>query len=120
MVDFFAGFRQVGEGRMRLRVGKIERLRRCGDRADEALPHLQLRQMDGVLVQTFGGIEFENAIGAQHVDRAHFRDHVLRDLANDPVKALLRLERFRHQFAQPLEQDARTRREVSHRASSPE
>jgi aspartokinase len=44
--------------------------------------------VNGTGIEAFGGIEFENAIGTQHVDRAHFRDHVLRDLAHDLVKAL--------------------------------
>jgi hypothetical protein len=68
VVDLFARFRQVAEGRVRLRVGKIERLRRGRDRADQALAHLQLRQVDGFAVQTFGCIEFEHAVGAQHID----------------------------------------------------
>ena len=113
MVDLFARFRQIGEGRMRLRVGqRLSGRAAGGNRADKALPNLQLRQMDGGRVQTFGGIEFEHAIGAQHIERAHFRDHVLRDLANNPVKALLRLKRLRHEFAEPLQQDTGTRCEV--------
>ncbi len=114
MIDLFAGFRQVAEGRMRLRVGKVERLGGSGDRADEALPHPQLRKVDGVLVQTFGGVKFEHAVGAQHIDRAHLGHHVAGDLANDPVEPLLRLKRLRHQLAQPLEQNARTAGQVSH------
>ncbi|MEY9780017.1 hypothetical protein ABIA23_001419 [Sinorhizobium fredii] len=105
---------------MRLRVGEIEGTRRSGDGADEALAHLELCQVYGGLVQTFGGVKLEHAVGAQHIDRAHFRDHVLCDLAHDPVKALLRLERFRHELAQPLEENARTRGKVSHRVGSPE
>ena len=120
MIDFFAGLRQVGEGRMRLRVGEVERPGAGGNGADEALPHLQLRQMHGALVQTLGGVKLQHTVGAQHVDRTHLCDHVLRNLANNLIKAILRLERFRHQFAQPLEEDAWTRREVSHRAMSPE
>jgi hypothetical protein len=120
VIDLLTGLRQVGEGGMRLRIGEIERPHRRGDRADEALPHLQLRQVHGGLVQTLGRVKLKHAVGAQHIDGAHFRDHVLRDLAHDPVKALLRLERFRHELAQPLEENAWTRRKVSHRVRSPE
>ncbi len=120
VIDLFARLRQVGEGGVRLGIGEIERPCRSGDRTDETLSHLQLRQMHRRLVQTFGRVKFEHAIGAQHVNRAHFRNHVLRNLANDPVKALLRLERFRHELAQPLEENARTCGKVSHRVGSPE
>lgn len=120
MVDLLARFRQVGEGGMRLGVGEVQRPRGGGDGAHKALAHLELGEVDGTGIETFGRIEFEHAIGAQHVDGTHFRDHVLRDLAHDLVKALLRLERLRHQFAQPLEKNARTRGEVSHRVASPE
>ena len=37
VVDLFARFRPVGEGRMRLRVGQVERLGLAGDEADKAL-----------------------------------------------------------------------------------
>ena len=63
-------------------------------------------------------IQLENAIGSRDIDRAHLRPHVLGDLANDAVEALLWLEWLRHQFAEPLEQNARTRRQVSHRVCS--
>ena len=84
------------------------------------IPFAELREVNGPGIETLGGIEFQNSIGTQHVDGTHFRDHVLRDLAHDLVQALLRLERLRHQFAQPLEKNARTRGEVSHRVASPE
>jgi len=99
MVDLFAGFREITESRMRLRIGKVERLGGGGDRADETLAHLQLRGVDRFLLEAFGRIKFEDAVGAEHVDRAHLGHHVARDLADDPVKALLRLERLRHQLA---------------------
>ena len=79
---------------MLLRVGQVERPRAGRDRADQALPQPQLRQMDGVRVQTFGGVEFEHRIGAQHIERADFGDHVLGDVAHDPVEPLLRLQRL--------------------------
>ena len=67
----------------------------------------QLGQVDGARVEALGGVEFEHAVGAQHVERADLGDHVLRDLAHDPVEPLLRLERLRHELAEPLQQYAR-------------
>ncbi len=120
MVDLLARFRQIGEGGMRLGVGKVERPGGGRDGADEALAHLELGKVDGARIEAFSRVELEDAVGAQHVDGTHFRDHVLRDLAHDLVQAFLRLERLRHEFAQPLEKNARARGEVSHRVASPE
>ena len=36
VIDFFAGFRAVGEGRMRLRVRQVYRVGFAGDQADQA------------------------------------------------------------------------------------
>ena len=66
---------------MRLGVGQVERPGAGGDRADQALAQSQLRQVDGIRVQAFGGVELEHAVGAQHVDRADLGDHVAGDLA---------------------------------------
>jgi hypothetical protein len=99
---------------MALCIGKVQRTRACGDGADKALPQTQLRQVDRLRVQTFGGIEFENAVSAKHVEGADFRDHILRDFTNDPVKARLRLKRLSHQFAQPLQQHAGTGCLIAH------
>jgi len=59
-----------------LRVDRLSGRALAGDRADEALPEPQLGQVDGVRVQTLGGVEFEDRIGAQHVEGADFGDHV--------------------------------------------
>jgi len=99
VINFLASFRQVAESRMRLRIGEVEGLGRRRDRADEALAHLQLREMDGLFFQAFGGVKFKDAIGAQHIDRANLGNHVAGNLADNPVKALLRLQRLRHQLA---------------------
>ncbi len=119
MVDFFARLRQVAEGGMRLRIGKVQRLGGSGDRADKTLAHLQLRKVNGLLVEAFRRVEFQNAVRAQHIGRAHLGHHVAGDLGDDPVEAFLRIQRFGHQFAQTLQQHARTRRQVSHRHNAP-
>lgn len=93
---------------MGLGIRQVERPGAGGNRPDKALAKPQLRQVNRGRIQTFGCIEFENAVRAQDVKRAHFRDHVLRDLANDPVKPLLRLKSLRHQFAEALQHDTRT------------
>jgi hypothetical protein len=91
MVDLLAGFRQVGEGRVLLRVRQVERPRAGRDGADEALAQPQLREVDRAGVEALGGVEFEHAVGAQHVERAHLGHHVGGDLAHDAVEPLLRL-----------------------------
>ncbi len=101
---------------MRLRVGQVER-----PRADAAMvptrpcPSFSCGKVDGFRVQALGGVELEHAVGAQHVERADLGHHVLGDLAHDAVKPLLRLERLRHQLAEPFEQNARAGGQVSHR-----
>ncbi len=74
--DFFAGLRQVAEGGMRLRIRKVQRLRRRSNRTDKTLTHLELGKMHGVLFKTFGGVEFEHAVRSEHIDGTHFRNHV--------------------------------------------
>ena len=107
-VDLLAGLRQVAEGRMRLRVRQVQRPRLGGDRADEALPDAQRRVVDRGAVQALGGVEFEDAVGAQHIDRADLGHHVGRDLADGLVEPVLRADRLRHDLAQAAEQDARS------------
>ena len=114
VVDLLAGFWQVGEGGVFLRVGKVERPRAGGDGADQALSESQLREVDGVRVQTFGGIELQHRVGAQHVERANFGDHVGGDVAHDPVEPLLRLQRLLHEFAEPFQQNARAAGRITH------
>ncbi len=58
-------------------------------------------------LQTFGGIEFEDPVGMQDIDRAHLGHHVGRDLRHDLVEPGLRADRLRHDLAQAAEQDAR-------------
>ena len=117
IVDLLARFRQVGEGRVLLRVGQVERAGAGRDRADKALAEPQLRQVDRTRVQTFGGVEFEHRIGAQHVERADLGHHVLGDVVHDAVEPLLRLERLRHQLAEPFQQNARACGHVTHKAA---
>ncbi len=118
VVDFFAGFRAVGEGRVALRVGEVQRGRFAGDKADEALMGAQDGQMDGVALQTFGGIEFEGVVDAQHIDRADLGHHVGRDHHHDLVETLLRADGLRHHFAEPSQQDAGASQRSAHRLPS--
>ena len=114
MVDFFAGFRAERERRMALRVGEIERRRLAGDEADEALMRAQHGSVHGVAVQTFGGVEFERVIDAQHIGRADLGHHVGRDQHHDLVQPLLGGDLLRHGFAEPSQQDAGASRRAPH------
>ena len=115
VVDLLAGLRQVGEGRVRLRVGQVERPGARRDRADQALPELELGKVHRPGVQTFGSVEFEDGVGAQHIERADLGHHVLGDFAHDAVEPRLRLKRFGHELAEASQQNARAGREVTHR-----
>ena len=66
----------------------------------------QHRLVDGVAVQTFGGVEFERAVDAQHVGGADLRHHVGGDQHDDLVEPVLRADLLRHDFAEPSQQDA--------------
>ena len=70
--------------------------------------------MDGFAVETFGGEEFEPAVGAQHIDRADFRDHVGGDMDDDLVEAFLRADRLRHDFAKAAQQQTRSAERAKH------
>jgi hypothetical protein len=62
VVDLLAGLRQVGEGRMALRVRQVERARLGGDQADQALADPQRGLVDGFAVEALGGVELERAV----------------------------------------------------------
>ena len=118
VVDFFAGFRPVGERRMRLRVRQVDGGRLARDQADQAFVGTQHGLVHGVALQAFGGIELERGVDAQDIDRAHLRNHVGGDQHHDLVKALLRADRLRHHFAKPAQQHARTAERATHGVSS--
>ena len=107
-VLLLAGFRQVVEGRVRLRVGQVERPGFGGDGADQALADAELGMVHRLALQALGGVELEHAVGAQHIGRADLGHHVGRDLRHDLVKPFLRADRLRHDLAQAAEQDARS------------
>ena len=119
VVDFFAGFRPVGEGRMRLRVRQVDRARLARNQADQAFIAAHHGAVHGVAVEAFGGVEFERGVDAQHIDRADLRNHVGGDQHHDLVKAFLRADRLRHDFAKPAQQHARTAERASHGVRSP-
>ena len=55
MVGVLAGLRPVGEGRVRRRVGQVERPALRRDLADQALAGLHAGAVDGLRVQALGG-----------------------------------------------------------------
>ena len=78
------------------------------DVADETFANLQPRRMDGGRLQAFGGRKFKFPGIVDEIGRADFRDHVGRDQHDDLVETLLCAFGFRHDLAQPTEQNART------------
>ena len=117
VVDFFAGFRTVGVGRMALRVVQIERRRFAGDEADQALMRAQHGAVHGFAVEAFGGVEFERGVDAQHIGGAHLGHHVGRDQHHDLVEAFLCGDLLRHGFTEPSQQDAGASRRAPHNQS---
>ena len=114
VIDFLAGLRPEGEGRMRLRVRQIDGAGLARHQADQALVRAQHRLVHGVALQAFGGVQLQGGIDAQHIDGAHLRNHVGGDQHHDLVKAFLRADRLRHHFAKPAQQHARTAECATH------
>ncbi len=100
VVDLLAGLGPVRERRVLVRFRQVDRFRLAGDEADEAFLGAQHGQMDGVAVQAFGGVQFQRAVDAQHIDGAHLRHHVGGDQDDDLVETLLRADRLRHHLAE--------------------
>src|SRR5690606_33128732 len=72
------------------------------------------RHVNRVARETLGGIEFEAAVHAQHIDRADLRNHVCGDHHHDLVEPVLGAYRLSHDFAKPAEQYARTAQRATH------
>ena len=106
LVNFFARFRTIGETRMRLRIGQIQRPRMRSDVADQTFTDPQTRLVNGGGFQTFGGKEFKLQRRAHQIDRTHFGDHVGSDEHDDHVETLLRRDLFGHDLAQFAQQNA--------------
>ena len=88
---------------MGLRVGERQRFRLFGDQADQALARCHGGEMDRFAVQALGGVELELAVGARHIDRTDFGDHVGGDMNDDPIETRLRVHRLRHDLAKPAQ-----------------
>src|SRR5215472_11787243 len=99
---------------MRLRIRQVDRTCLTGHQADQALVGSHYRAVHGVAIEAFGCIQFERRIDAQHIDGADLRNHVGGDQHHDLVKALLRADRLRHDFAKPTQQHARTTKRATH------
>jgi hypothetical protein len=55
----------------------------------------------GGAVETFGGVELEGVVNAQHIDRADLGHHVGGDQHHDLVQSFLGADLLRHGFAKP-------------------
>ena len=99
---------------MGLRVRQVDGARLARDQADQSFVRAHHGLVHGVPVEAFGGVELERGIDAQHIDGAHLRNHVGGDQHHDLVKAFLRADRLRHDFAKPAQQHARTAERATH------
>ena len=95
MEFLFTGFRAIGEVRMRLGFGKVERFDTVGDRAGQALTDGHPGDVDRALVQTARSKEFEHAF-AQQIDRAHLACEAFPDDVDHPVELALRMHARGH------------------------
>ena len=117
VVDLFARLGAEREGRMALCVAQIEWRRLAGDQADQALMGAEHGVVHGLAIETFGGVELQRVVDAQHVDRAHLGHHVGGDQHHDLVQPLLGRDLLRHGLAEPSQQDAGTSRRAPHEPS---
>ena len=107
VIDFLARLRPVGEGGMMLRVGELQRLGLLRDQADQTLTRLQMRIVDGLAVEAFGGEQLERAVAALQIQRAHFGHHVRGDQHHHLVEANLGALALGHHLAQASQQLSR-------------
>ena len=68
----------------------------------------QLRQVDRSGIEAFGGVEFEHAVGPQHIKRADLRRHVLGDQLDDLIETHLRLQGLDHELPDAAHQHPRS------------
>ena len=108
VIGFFACFRQVGKPRVGAGVRQIERPRLGSNQTDKALADAKRCIVNRLPVQAFGRIELKHAIRTQDINRTHLGNDVRRNQDDDLVQSLLRRDRFRHDFAEPAEQKARS------------
>jgi len=100
--QFFARFRFIGEVRMAGRLVQIESLDILGDGADQTFPERQLRDVDGFLLQSAGGEQFEHAV-PQQVDRTDLGTKRLADDLDDLIELGLGGRPRRHHVVQTCE-----------------
>ena len=75
VIHLLAGFRPVGERRMVLRIGLVDRNGKLGAAADQALAALHAGIVHRVRIEPLGGEQLERAVLALEIDRAHLGDH---------------------------------------------
>ena len=114
VINLLAGLLAVREGRMVLGFRQVDGVGLACDQADQAFVRAQHGLVNGLLVEAFGGVQFERAVHAQHVDRTDFRHHIGGDQHHDLVQALLRADLLRHNLAKPAQQHARTAERATH------
>ena len=84
------------------------------DQPDQAFVRAQHGLVHGFVLEAFGRVKFKRGVAPQHIDGADLRNHVGGDQHHDLVKAFLRADRLRHDFAKPAQQHARTAERATH------
>ena len=110
VIDFFAGFRAIGEIGVGLGVGQGQGAGMGGNIAHQTFTHTQTCLVYRGLFQTLGREQFQYFTGAQDVARAHFGHHVGSNQVHDLVQPFLGHSAPRHHIAKAGEQAARHRR----------
>ena len=70
--------------------------------------------MHGFALEAFGCKQLKRVIRPHHVEGADFRNHIGGNDSHNLVEARLRIDRFRHHFAEPTQQESRTAERGSH------
>ena len=104
VIDLLAGFGTVGEGRVMLSIGELQRLGLLRDQADQSFARFQMGIVDGPGIEAFGGEQLERAVAAAQIERAHLGHHVRGDQHHHFVEPHLRALALGHHLAQAAQQ----------------
>ena len=108
MVDFLARLGAIGELRVVLRIVERQRPPMGGDVAHQALADPEARAVDGRGVEALRGEQFQHLAGAQQVDRADLRHHLVGDQSHDLAQRHFDGLGTRHRVPEPLEEHSRS------------
>ncbi len=101
--QFLARLRPVGEVGMRCRLFQVQHIDVLGDRADEALAHRHLGDVNGVLIEAARREQLEHPFFAQQIDGADFARQLFADDLDHLVELGLHIAPRRHHFMKALQ-----------------